>query len=185
MMLRAGSTAFERGRAKGHPCTHGKASGLEPEARSTRKRCVQRASIRSRKKSHLRASHPARSVRAQPYPFGELACCFEPVNVCIAVEDEVSYLFLREQAQFLRHHGHSGWGASRDAPGVSLGTEQTDLSWRAVQDSANEISTSKSKSRRAHLGWRALNASSDGQGVMRLFSLPRRAMPASAVVHPL
>ena len=130
-------------------------------------------------------AHPARSVRAQPYPFGELACCFEPVDVCIAVEDEVSYLFLREQAQFLRHHGHSGWGASRDAPGVSLGTKQTDLSWRAVQDSANEISTSKFKSRRAHLGWRALNASSDGQGVTRLFSLPRRVMAASAVVHPL
>ena len=55
----------------------------------------------------LKPANASRSVGTEPYPFGELVSLFKAVDMSKAVQNEIADLFLREQAQFSRHRGHS------------------------------------------------------------------------------
>ena len=76
----------------------GKTPGLEPGVRSASGSVAQlEPRFQPVLDLALDVAHSARSVGAQPYPFGELACMLEPVNVSVAIKDELSDLFLRKQ----------------------------------------------------------------------------------------
>ena len=92
--LRPESMAFEKGPPERPYVVGGEAPGLDPGS-PLRLRGV--AFCQSRfypgEDLGLKISHPAHSVRAQPYPLRELACLFETVKMGVAVENEFLHLF--------------------------------------------------------------------------------------------